>query len=362
MKMDVEAELSLSYYKQIGVLNERHGVVLVQHTETGRVFVKKTLEIYDLRVYEIIRANRWPGIPPIAELVETGGQLHVIEEYISGLSLREIMDSRGPLPEAEAIGYIRQICKILEPLHRLTPPVVHRDIKPGNLILSSWGQIYLVDFDSAKKTSPGVLGQDTVLIGTAGYAAPEQFGFSPSRPAADIYALGVLLNEMLTGRMPQEQIYDGGCWAVIHQCLQMEPSLRYADAGRLLSALPDKENNARPKSPAEIGACLRSWLPPGLRRPSPWRIVLALLWYAFIISLSCTATISESSDGNLTIYRIGTFCILFGETLWLGNYRNCWALMPLSSSKNRLTAILGTALWAFCLLAILIVATGIIGG
>lgn len=243
--MEVDAALCLSFYRDIATLNEAHGVDLVQHVETKAIYVKKTLTVYDLQVFQHLKDHPVTGIPRIEELVETDGRLYVIEEYISGRSLREALAASGPLSPAEALACLRQLCDILRPLHNLSPPIVHRDIKPSNLLLTPAGRLYLVDFNAAKETSD-TKARDTVLLGTAGYAAPEQYGFSPSQPTADIYALGVLLNEMLTGKLPQEELADGPLTAVIQKCLRMEPSQRYQTVDLLLGELSKRMDAPSP--------------------------------------------------------------------------------------------------------------------
>ena len=88
------------------------------------------------------------------------------------------------------------LCNILEALHSMTPPIIHRDIKPSNIIITSYNYAMLLDFNAAKQFS-GQNESDTVLIGTPGYAAPEQYGFGSSSPKTDIYSLGIVLREML---------------------------------------------------------------------------------------------------------------------------------------------------------------------
>ena len=341
--MDVHAELRLSFYRDIAMLNQDHGVSLVQHIETNMVYVKKELALYDLRVFQFLMDNPLPGIPKIQELVESDGRLYVIEEYISGRSLRDRLDSDGPLPVATALSYLRQLCDILRPLHQLSPPVVHRDIKPSNIVITSVDQLYLVDFNSAKETSHS-REQDTVLIGTFGYAAPEQYGFSPSQPTADIYALGVLLNEMLTGKKPQEKMCSAPLATVVKRCLQMEPSNRYQTVDQLLQDVAGK----RPPF-SSAGAKIQSWLPPGFRSRQPLRWVFAALWYAFIVLLSCEIVIDGAGPVKLTILRIFFFLLFLAETLWVGNYRNLWAQLPLTSHSKRAYRILGAVCWAVVL-------------
>lgn len=89
-----------------------------------------------------------------------------------------------------------ELCEILEKLHSANPPIVHRDIKPSNIIITNYDHVILLDFNAAKYfTDPNT--SDTILLGTKGYAAPEQYGFGSSTPQTDIYAVGILLKELV---------------------------------------------------------------------------------------------------------------------------------------------------------------------
>lgn len=352
--MEVDAALCLSFYRDIAILNEAHGVDLVQHVETKAIYVKKTLTVYDLQVFQHLKDHPVAGIPRIEELVETDGRLYVIEEYISGRSLREVLAASGPLSPAEALNCLRQLCDILRPLHSLSPPIVHRDIKPSNLLLTPAGRLYLVDFNAAKEASD-TKARDTVLLGTAGYAAPEQYGFSPSQPTADIYALGVLLNEMLTGKLPQEELADGPLTAVIQRCLRMEPSQRYQTVDLLL-----QDAKRRSHLPWTAAKSIRTWLPPGFRSGNPLRWALAALWYILLLLLSCTAVVKDTPPTDLLLLRITLFLIFFGETLWLGNYRNAWQHLPLSRNPSKPIRLLGMVLWAVVLFFAVMVLTALL--
>lgn len=120
------------------------------------------------------------------------------------------------------------LCNILEALHSMTPPIIHRDIKPSNIIITSYNYAMLLDFNAAKQFS-GQNESDTVLIGTPGYAAPEQYGFGSSSPKTDIYSLGIVLREMLGSITPVPDIAP-----ILHRlnliaerCTQMTPAARY---------------------------------------------------------------------------------------------------------------------------------------
>lgn len=341
--MELETELKLSYYNKIADVDEVHVVKLVQHTESGKVFVLKTLHIYDMQVFSYLAQTPIKGRPKIIDLIEDDGTLYVIEEYITGNSLQELLQSNGMFSEQDAVAYIDQLCDILRPLHRHNPPFVHRDIKPSNLIVTPDGTLVLVDFNSAKESDSNK-SRDTVLIGTAGYAAPEQYGFAASKPTADIYAMGVLLNELLTGQLPNQEQYTGFLQPVIKKCTQVDPEQRYQTVDQLQQAL----HTELPKSKVKPG--LRGWLPPGIRNSNPWIVFASSFWYLFVVALSLSLDLKNISEGQLVLNRIFMLLLFLSETLLLGNYRNIWARIPLAKSKNLVVKTCGITLWAIILL------------
>ncbi len=211
--MNASEAYILSSYKEIAVLNAEHGVTLVQDTTSGIVYVKKILTIYNAEVYLTLKNHPVPGIPEIIEMIEEDDRLIVIEEYIGGQTLRAILDNGNLFPEEEAVRIVEQVCVIVNDLHSADPPIIHRDIKPSNIICTPDGSIRLLDMNAARKVVTGK-SEDTQLIGTVGYAAPEQFGFGASTVQTDIYAIGVLLCELMTGpgkdRPDHPQMYPSG--------------------------------------------------------------------------------------------------------------------------------------------------------
>ena len=137
-----DTKLPVSYYKRIGVLNEEHGVYIVQHRENGKVFIEKVLRVYDPGVYEQLFRHPVRGIPRIYAMYEESGTLTVIEEYISGETLEEILSICGRLPEEDVIDCTVKLCDILSSLHSQDPMIIHRDIKPSNVILTHSASSY----------------------------------------------------------------------------------------------------------------------------------------------------------------------------------------------------------------------------
>jgi len=172
-------------------------------------------------------------------------------DYVEGETLEERLKRapRGHLPLDEAMDIIRQLCDGLEYLHGQHPPVVFRDLKPGNVMITPQGGVRLIDFGIARFFKPGQT-RDTVALGTPGYAAPEQYGRQGQSDArADIYSLGVLLHQMVTGYDPATTPFNlpspralntdlpQQIEAVIQRATQMQPDQRYQSVRELRRAL-----------------------------------------------------------------------------------------------------------------------------
>jgi serine/threonine protein kinase len=134
---------------------------------------------------------------------EPSGSHFIVMEYVRGQSGAELLRERGALPVDEALGILAQSCRGLAYAHR--QGVVHRDVKPGNLLLAEDGTVKLADFGIAKALyEESSITQVGSVLGTAAYLAPEQAHGEPAGPRADIYALGVVTYQMLSGRLPYE--------------------------------------------------------------------------------------------------------------------------------------------------------------
>jgi serine/threonine protein kinase len=153
-----------------------------------------------------------PNIVPFYGLYQTAGFAFLLEHYIDGPTLKELLRQRAgePLPSAEALAILKALCAALGYAH--AHGVVHCDIKPGNVMVDQGGNVYLTDFGIARhaESTTTTLGQ----AGSPAYMTPEQIRGEPVTPATDVYALGVLLFEMLTGQRPfsgaEEDSESGG--------------------------------------------------------------------------------------------------------------------------------------------------------
>jgi serine/threonine protein kinase len=153
--------------------------------------------------YNLLNKMHHPNLPQIYDFFNEGDRFYIVMDFIDGKTLFELLRQNGgqPLPVAQVIGYALQLCDVLSTLHNQQPPIIFRDLKPTNVMIRSDGRLYLIDFGIARLFKEGQQ-QDTVLLGSPGYAPPEQHGSAQTSPRSDLYALGATLHCLLTGRDP----------------------------------------------------------------------------------------------------------------------------------------------------------------
>jgi serine/threonine protein kinase len=146
---------------------------------------------------------RHPNLPRVFGTFSEGVRHYLVMDFIDGQTLEQKQQAAGgvALPEAEVLGWAHQLCSVLGYLHMQRPPIIFRDLKPANIMVTSRGQIQLIDFGIARVFAPGRT-RDTQVLGTPGFAPPEQYGKAQTDNRADIYALGCTLYQLLTGYDP----------------------------------------------------------------------------------------------------------------------------------------------------------------
>ncbi len=334
--MDYSHRLAISYYKTIAVLDEQHKIYLVQHQETQKIFIKKILDVYNVQVYQYLQQNCFAGIPRIIDFYEEHNQLTVIEEYISGDSLQEKMEAPD-FSVASITHYISELCIILGKLHSANPPIVHRDIKPSNIIITYDNHVVLLDFNAAKYYTESH-SADTVLLGTHGYAAPEQYGFGSSSPLTDIYSLGILLKE-LSSALPDVPKQFA---KIISKCTEINPSDRFKTVEELNKAVV--HSIASPNVPNSKSFHLQSYIPPGFRTLTPWKMLISSIIYLLIFWLCLSLEVKNTFGIALWIERI--FCLFMMLSVVFGtfNYLNFQALLPICKHRIRIIRYIGIIL------------------
>ncbi|MCD7716788.1 MAG: hypothetical protein LUI39_10105 [Lachnospiraceae bacterium] len=188
--MELNEELALSYYRPLKTVTAQHGFRLVQHIETGTLFAEKRLPARNAGVFRTLKEHPIPGTPRICELAEDGETLIVIEEYLAGDTLSELLDERGAFPEEEAAALTLALAKTVQELHHRIPAVAHRNICPSHLILSPDHVLKLASFQDAELILPPQAGTDISGTDTSGIYSGVQ---------KDIHDIGELLKILLTG-------------------------------------------------------------------------------------------------------------------------------------------------------------------
>jgi DNA-binding beta-propeller fold protein YncE len=181
-----------------------------------------------------------PHVVPVFDAREEEGELIVAMRLIEGGDLRKRIEATGPLPAPEAVELLGQVADALDAAH--AAGIVHRDVKPHNILLEG-KRAYLTDFGLAKALGESGVGSGTSVVGTVEYMSPEQWRGGQVGPAADIYSLGCVLYEAVTGIVPYarregdvEPRMPAGLDAVIERAVAKDPADRYASAGELIAA------------------------------------------------------------------------------------------------------------------------------
>jgi protein kinase-like protein len=142
-----------------------------------------------------------PNVIPVYEVNDHEGLLYITMRFVEGTDLRALIEREGPLDPARAVGIVTQSAAALDAAHKAG--LVHRDVKPGNLLISSGGHAYLTDFGLAKQgSSQSGITKTGMFVGTLDYIAPEQLKGQPVDARADVYALACVLYQALTGQVP----------------------------------------------------------------------------------------------------------------------------------------------------------------
>lgn len=186
----------------------------------------------------ILKKLDHPNIPRIIDIFYHDENLYIVEDYIEGENLQSMVERRGRLETNTITEIMLQLCDVIKYLHGLNPPIIYRDLKPSNIIITPNNKAVLIDFGISRVYKKEQY-KDTIFMGSKGYAAPEQYGASQTDKRTDIYGLGATAYYMAVGKAPEtlmhplkddgyDALVDINLRRIIMKSMQLEPEDRYS--------------------------------------------------------------------------------------------------------------------------------------
>lgn len=208
---------------EINVLENKHtgDKVLVKRIKGNAEVYSKLLEI------------EHPNLPIIYEVADGGDFTLVLEEFIDGITVAQVLET-GLYTSSGVKKVVEQICNALLIIH--AEGIIHRDIKPENIVINNDGVVKLIDFDISR-IDVVPKSADTEILGTTGFAAPEQYGIAKTDARSDIYSIGILINVMLTGEHPSKRMCSGKWQKVVNRCTHINPDERYQNIADMIKKI-----------------------------------------------------------------------------------------------------------------------------
>ena len=236
--------MSVVYLAMDNRLNKQWAIKVVQRQGRGK---NNELIINKATDAEVMKNLDHPAIPRVFDIIDRpeDPQIYIIMDYIEGEDLSYIVKEFGAQPEDLVVEWGKQLCDVLIYLHSQKPPIIYRDMKPSNVRLKPEGNLKVYDFGISRKYKEQSLA-DTNVLGTKGYAPPEQYGSSQTDARSDIYSLGMTLHHLVTGADPRADDYvkypireynpelSEGLEYIIEKCTKYEPGDRYQTASELM--------------------------------------------------------------------------------------------------------------------------------
>lgn len=325
-------------------LSQRHAIIeTISESKKGVVFKAQDREIGSFVIVRVVyrtnpasfsflRAIQSPHLARVIDLFASGSDTVIVEECLPGQTLQQLLDARFVFPEYMVIDILRQLCEVLEEIHNRG--IVHRDIKPSNIMLCGANAV-LIDFDAARYHNPGQ-SKDTVYMGTDGYAAPEQYGFSQTDMRTDIYSLGVVIREISGG------MQNAAFKQIIDRYTAFDPKNRYPHVHWILEDLRRYRLVTPPAPPPPPANVKKS------REGSPKtaKTIGIIAYLVFALALLTR----QDFEVTLTDYLLSKCAYLFLFTypaLFLINPFDLRHKLPLLRSKKKSIRIAGILIYVF---------------
>ncbi len=331
---DLKEQCERSFYKEL-YRDPSKDLSLVLEETSGRICVLKTLAVYNPDVYRWLKEHPHPHLPRIHMIREEAGKLTVIEEYIQGVTFDRFL-SENSVSEERKLRLLLDLCGAVRHLHSAAPPIIHRDIKNSNIMITDDGILKLIDFDAAKLFHADE-SQDTVFMGTQGHAAPEQYGFGASDVRTDIYGLGILIRDLFPGKKRLQ--------AIARKATMLKPEERYQSVGDLES---DLEAFLKGVPAGTHGATRRLLPPPGFRTKTLWKEGIAVIGYLIIFTFSFSQRKALNETGVPLFLDQCAICAAFLTFVDIFfNWTGICADLPYTHSEKKVVRAAAYIAWCF---------------
>lgn len=291
-------------YKEIAQLGgKKEGETRLMRSSDGDVLVCKKISKELYPVYKKIMEIKCENIIEIYNILKSREYYLVLMEYFPSVNLEEKLSKAGKLSLKEARLIMTGIAKGIKKVHDLG--IIHRDLSPANILIGKDNHVKITDFGIAREYDKNKK-NDTIILGTCGFAAPEQFGFAQTDEKSDVFAMGALMNMMLTGKLPHEEPYFGDVkiGAMIRKCTSMLPEERYT-VEEIIELFGEKiftKKHIRKKLIRKI---------PGFRTGNPVYMTLATIYYAYM-GFFYLMLVSVGRGGLLHFFVFCIFNLAFG--------------------------------------------------
>jgi len=310
-------------YRAFDTVLERPVAIKLMHREIAadsdqlerfRREARAVAQLNHPHIVTVIDAGEEPSTPDAAAQGEEVGTPYIVLEYVEGETLKQLIRREGPLQITQAVAYAIEIARALGAAHERL--IVHRDVKPQNILIGSEGSAKITDFGIARTLTEEGLTMDGRVLGTTDYVSPEQALGQPVTGQSDLYSLGVVLYEMLTGAVPfsgetpvavamrhvREQVPDvqsrrpevsAATAAVVEHATAADLAQRYPDAAAMVADLEEAlaiETSRSGQVTGEVTSVLRT-LPRRSRRRLPWRMRHPARWAVSLALLGATVAL-----------------------------------------------------------------------
>ncbi len=221
----------------------------IQNTRADIDEYRTALQLCEQEARMLVRLNH-PNLPRVSDAFIERDRFYLVMDFVEGTTLerRLQLNKNKPLGALQVVLWSLQLTDVLHYLHTQTPPIIFRDLKPGNIMVRSDGHLFLIDFGIARRFQPGAT-KDTALLGSVGYSPPEQFGTGQTDPRADLYAFGATLHNLLTGIDPTTQPFKFAPAILLNSRIPESLS-------QLIGQCVEMETEARPSSIQEVAEAL----------------------------------------------------------------------------------------------------------